>query len=147
MNHGRLEQLGTPEDLYERPATEFVASFVGRTNRLRGFARGDTVEAGGLSLRTCGTYHGDVVVMMRPHRIMLGEGGSVSAGNEPINRMTGRVVRTVYAGDMVQCDVQVTGSVISVEQSNRGAGELPAVGADVKLSFLARDTLVYPATP
>ncbi len=147
MHQGRLEQLGTPEDLYERPATAFVASFVGRTNRLKGIARGDTVETGGLSLRTCGTHQGDVVVMMRPHRIVLGEAGCVSADGRAVNRMTGCVIRTVYAGDVVQSDVRVADSIIAVEQSNRGSGELPAVGATVTLSFLARDTLVYPAAP
>jgi putative spermidine/putrescine transport system ATP-binding protein len=145
MNHGRLEQLGTPEDLYERPATAFVASFVGRTNRLRGIARGGTVEAAGLSLRTCGAHQGEVDVMVRPHRIVLDKGGSAPGGNEPVNRMTGCVIRTVYAGDVIQSDVQVADFVISVEQSNCGASHLPAVGATVGLSFLARDTLVYKA--
>ena len=34
MNHGRIEQIGTPEEVYERPSTQFVASFIGRTNCL-----------------------------------------------------------------------------------------------------------------
>ena len=47
MNQGRLEQLGTPEDLYERPATPFVAGFVGRSSRLSGDARGTEIQTAG----------------------------------------------------------------------------------------------------
>ena len=49
LDRGRLEQMGTPQDLYERPATPFVASFVGRSNWLKGEAKGHRVEL------TCGT--------------------------------------------------------------------------------------------
>jgi len=145
MNHGRLEQLGSPEDLYERPASAFVASFVGRTNQLRGVARGDIVEAQGLTLRTTGRHRGDVVVMVRPHRITIGDRAG-SADGEVVNTLTGRVIRTVYAGDMTQTDVNVAGAVISAERSNTGNETAPAADTLVTLSFLARDTLVYPAS-
>src|SRR3989449_5804566 len=50
MQSGRLEQLGPPTTIYSRPATPFVAEFVGLTNRLRGVVRGRDVEARGTRL-------------------------------------------------------------------------------------------------
>src|SRR3954462_14483143 len=64
MNAGRFEQIGTPQDLYYRPRTPFVAGFVGANNRLRGRAAridGDVVEVateGGLTIRA--RRHGDI---------------------------------------------------------------------------------------
>jgi spermidine/putrescine transport system ATP-binding protein len=66
MNAGRFEQIGTPQDLYYRPLTPFVAGFVGANNRLPGRAvriDGDTVEVaaeGGLTIRA--RKHGDITV-------------------------------------------------------------------------------------
>src|ERR671921_565860 len=75
MNHGRVEQAGTPEEVYERPRTEFVARFLGGTNILRGRRLdGDTVDCGAMRLQ-CGdgTFgSGDqAVVSVRHHDIVL----------------------------------------------------------------------------
>ncbi|HUK64576.1 MAG TPA: ABC transporter ATP-binding protein, partial [Dongiaceae bacterium] len=63
LHQGRLEQIGTAEDLYERPATLFVAGFVGRANVLRGAAA-----------RAFGGKDGHVAVI-RPERLRFGDGG------------------------------------------------------------------------
>jgi iron(III) transport system ATP-binding protein len=100
MNHGRSEQVGTPEDVYERPSTRFVASFIGRTNSLQGILveRG-LVDFGGARLRAAddsGLAAGaPAVVCVRPQHIRLG-----AAGPEPdVNEIRGRVVRGVYTGE------------------------------------------------
>ncbi len=101
---GRLVQLGTPEEIYERPATEFVATFVGRTNILEGvLVDGTAFEparerqtlrlASGLDRRP-----GDrVKVCFRPHDVQI-----VSTAVSPppgMNLLDGRLVRHIYLGD------------------------------------------------
>src|SRR5436190_23749371 len=70
MNHGKLEQVGTPVELYERPKTAFVASFVGRTNRVAAVAKDGMVEFAGPRIAAPG-LSGPVEIMIRPHRIAL----------------------------------------------------------------------------
>ncbi len=141
MNHGRLEQVGSPAELYERPASAFVAAFVGRTNRLSGVAEGDSVVAGGLCLRALGQHRGSVEVMIRPHRISLHNSAAETAGDS--NQLKGRVIRSVYAGDVIQTDVQAADCILSVEQPNRGMAP-PGAGDDVTLCFSLRDTMIFP---
>jgi len=141
LNHGRLEQLGTPQELYERPATPFVASFIGRTNRLAGQARGKVVEGAGWQLAIAEPHHGAVEVMVRPHRMKLAQ--STVASPEAVNRVKGNVVRCIYAGEVIQTDVDIGGQIITVEQPNAGSEVTPEPGQAVEVTFLVRDSLVY----
>jgi putative spermidine/putrescine transport system ATP-binding protein len=143
INHGRLEQFGSPEDLYERPASAFVASFVGRSNKLTGLSSGNAIRVGSLDLLSLSRNDGPVEVMIRPHRIAID--AALPQDDGPVNRLAGEVVRSIYAGDLIQTEVRVADTVFSVEQSNVFAGRTPGVGSAVTLSFLARDTLVFPA--
>ena len=77
MNAGRVEQLGTPEELYERPATRFVADFIGTTNLLRGDGRGRRACAG---LDDRGARAG------RPRRPRAGQQRSSSASGRSRSR-------------------------------------------------------------
>jgi spermidine/putrescine transport system ATP-binding protein len=75
MHHGRVEQLGRPEELYERPRTEFVAGFLGVSNLLRGTVTGpDRVRiAAGDELNVAlGGRTGDVAIGVRPEKLRLG---------------------------------------------------------------------------
>ncbi len=97
MRNGRIEQAGSPEDIYERPQAEFVARFIGSTNILRGRRAGEMLaECDGLSL-VCDSGEfpadGSAIVSIRPHRIALG----APDGAGP-NRATGTVERVVYLG-------------------------------------------------
>ena len=73
MNQGRLEQVGTPVDLYETPKTSFVAGFVGRSNKLRATAKDGVAEFAGTRIAAPGGLAGPVEVMIRPHRVRLGQ--------------------------------------------------------------------------
>jgi iron(III) transport system ATP-binding protein len=99
MKEGRVEQTGSPEDIYQRPRSEFVARFIGGTNIFRGRKVGsDIVDCGGLVLR-CGAGEfagtGDTAVSVRLHDIALaaGEGGD----GQP-NEASGHVIRQAYLG-------------------------------------------------
>jgi iron(III) transport system ATP-binding protein len=100
MNQGAIEQAGTPEEIYQRPRTEFVARFIGGTNVFRGRRRfEDTVDCGhGLALR-CGSgefaAEGDTAVSVRHHDVHLLRGKPDATLP---NCIDGTVIRQVYLG-------------------------------------------------
>ena len=77
LNGGRIEQLATPADAYDLPATPFVYSFVGAVNRLRGRRSGDRIEVAGLALPAAAGSSGDgeLDLYVRPEDLRVGEGG------------------------------------------------------------------------
>jgi iron(III) transport system ATP-binding protein len=99
MNQGIIEQAGSPEDIYERPQSEFVARFIGGTNIFKGKRLGaDTLDCGPMTLR-CGNGQlpaGDSgSVSVRHHHIRLAQ----ESGSEgTVNAAPGTVVRQVYLG-------------------------------------------------
>jgi iron(III) transport system ATP-binding protein len=119
MNAGRVEQVGTPAEVYERPATAFVAAFIGRTNLLKGRIGVDGRVAceGGLDLVTAaGPEHAPgaaVAVSIRPHSITLAaapaSGGSTSNGT-PLNVFSGTITRGSYFGDAMDYQVAIDGA-------------------------------------
>jgi iron(III) transport system ATP-binding protein len=98
MNAGRIDQLGTPEDIYDRPQSEFVARFIGASNVIRGTARdADHIEFGGANLQVVGaklTAGRDAAVAIRQHDIHL----AVHAPQSPQNALQARVKRQVFLG-------------------------------------------------
>ena len=76
LNRGRIEQLGSPADTYDRPASPFVYSFVGAVNRLAGEWRGDRLHVAGLDLANEGPAgHGAIELFVRPEHLRLGVDG------------------------------------------------------------------------
>ncbi|MDB5857507.1 MAG: afuC [Ramlibacter sp.] len=99
MNQGAIEQAGSPEDVYQRPRTEFVARFIGGTNILKGQWDGqDGVACGnGLFLRCATgdfTATGDTAVSVRHHDVQL----SAERPDGATNCVQGRVARQIYLG-------------------------------------------------
>jgi iron(III) transport system ATP-binding protein len=119
MHDGRLEQIGTPEEIYEAPRTRFVAGFIGRTNSLDGVVveRG-RVSCGGLALSA--TDNGSalppgarVAVSIRPQAIEL----RAMADSPPAvdaNVLEGRIARHVYLGEARDYLVAVVGTDITL---------------------------------
>ena len=97
MRDGRVEQAGAPAELYDRPATPFVASFIGGATRLRGRVAGGRAAMGALSVAAPdGTPEGtEVSAFVRPHDVKLGRAsasGAVSHGViQRLARVAGRV--------------------------------------------------------
>jgi spermidine/putrescine transport system ATP-binding protein len=134
MNGGRIEQLGTPSDLYERPETAFVAGFLGVSNLLYGtVAAPDSVrlDSGGelrVAANALAGRSGRVAVGVRPEKVRLGAG-------EP-NRLEGRVVERAYVGVATQYVVETPHGQIQVYAQNLEPGvQNHDPGEDVTVSF------------
>jgi putative spermidine/putrescine transport system ATP-binding protein len=106
FNAGRIEQIGSAADVYEHPATEFVAGFVGTSNLLRGEA----------SLKVLGL---DGVFSVRPEKIRIAPVGE-SAG-EGEHSASGTIVEVVYVGDATRfvVDLDAGGSLVALQQNTR----------------------------
>jgi len=145
LNAGGLEQLGTPQDLYERPATPFVAGFVGRTNRLAVTAdRGDVV-LGATTIRLSGNRSGPLVLLMRPHRVQIAAGHRTAPAGE--HAVTGTVMRATYAGDLLLYEVTVGPHIMLAERATAAGETLLDVGTPVTLQWRVEDTLVFEGKP
>ncbi|MGF9763932.1 ABC transporter ATP-binding protein [Microvirga sp. 0TCS3.31] len=145
MRGGKLEQIGTPVDVYEHPATPFVASFVGRTNRLEGKAQGDgRVTIGSMVVQVPARPGGNVEIMIRPHRMRLAEAGSSEdLATKGTNRLAGRLTRVTFVGDLLQYHVDVGGAEIVVEAASDHGRGLRKVGAPVVVLWRVEDTMVF----
>ena len=100
MNQGRIEQVGTPEDVYERPRSEFVARFIGGANIFKGRRVGDDrVDCGGGLVLRCGagefSASGEAAVSVRHHDVELAVEKPAAADT---NWTAGTVARHVYLG-------------------------------------------------
>ena len=115
FNHGRIEQVGTPAEVYERPVTSFVAGFVGTSNLL-------TEGAAIAILGQPGTF------TVRPEKIRLAEPAEV-AGPDEISA-TGRVVEVVYLGADTRYLVALeAGATLVVTQQNLATSSMEALAA------------------
>jgi spermidine/putrescine transport system ATP-binding protein len=148
MNAGRVEQLGSPTDLYENPDTTFVANFLGTSNLIEAevdTGNGDDIvlKAGGgklvLPKARCSApakAGGKVLVGIRPEKISLTHADDAGAIPEGRNRLTGKIadasfigVSTQYVIDSPVCD-ELAVYVQNVERDGR-----LVPGADVVLHW------------
>jgi iron(III) transport system ATP-binding protein len=108
MNAGKIEQAGSPEDIYDRPRSEFVARFIGSSNVFRGKALdGDHISFSGASLRCNGAklpLGGETSVSIRQHQIAL----SANRPQAAENVVPATVVRQVFLGDSRDYMVQTS---------------------------------------
>src|SRR5687767_9826466 len=115
LEHGRLAQVGTPEDLFRRPRSRFVAEFIGKTNIVEATATGvDTVARGGWRLRVGDkdmTPGAEVLVSVRPHEIRMSFGVTAARGD---NAFAATVRRASYLGTAVDYQVAVDGADITL---------------------------------
>jgi iron(III) transport system ATP-binding protein len=99
MNGGKIEQSGSPEEIYDRPRSEFVARFIGSSNVVKGKGLdGGRVEIAGVALRCTGekvVAGAQTAVSIRPHDIAL----SAKQPQQPDNIVLATVVRQVFLGD------------------------------------------------
>jgi len=142
MQAGRVAQIGTPEEVFERPATPFVADFVGRSARLRGAAEAGGVRVGTALLRTQAALpDGPAQVFVRPHRIRL-----LGAMDAADNAMDGTVAALDYTGEVVQVVVDTPAGRVPVDVPTTQEGwRALQPGHPVRVGWAATHTLCFPA--
>lgn len=132
MRAGKIAQIGTPEDLYDRPASTFVADFIGDANLIDGTVAHGTFTAGDMSLPITGD-DGPATVSIRPERIMLHPDGPA------------RVVSATYLGSRTEY-VITTGAAAELLVSRPISEPAFKDGASVTVDIAANDlTRVEPA--
>jgi spermidine/putrescine transport system ATP-binding protein len=131
MSNGKIEQVGTPSEVYEDPGTVFVADFLGVSNLMDaevvdggpGPQDGCTVAVGDFTLRAgCGdtSARGAVKIVARPERLQLLDHGAAHPGN----CLPGMVERTVYVGASLQVMVRLaTGDQLQASVANTGGAD------------------------
>jgi iron(III) transport system ATP-binding protein len=135
MNAGQVEQVGTPEEVYARPATLFVANFVGQVNalpgrvlqRANGQATIETLEQR-IVVPADRCAASEVLVLVRPEAVRLVEATP--------GRLAGIVEELEYRGDQIEYRVRVGAMLIVAVEPTLGRGERVAVGDRVGLQLL-----------
>ena len=143
FNHGKVQQLAPPDELYEYPQNAFVAQFIGENNRLFGVVEDiDTshcrVEVNGMQVlarRVNAEKGGETTLSLRPERIVVSpEGETVE------NRFTAKLLEKIYLGDHVRFRFQLLGSdefIVKLPNSGRYSGL--NLNDDVSVGWRAED--------
>jgi spermidine/putrescine transport system ATP-binding protein len=143
MNNGRIEQLGTPLELYERPRTRFVAGFLGVSNLLPAAVVAEStvrLDDGTILRASVPSGAGRLAIGVRPEKIEL------SGAHD--NKLAGVVVESAYVGVATQYIVETpTGRLsVYVQNARPGAQGAAAPGDRVTLSWDPNSTFVVDAT-
>ncbi len=140
MNDGRVLQIDRPEVVYERPASRFVASFLGESNFLSGVVSHGDEHAGVAEVAGCGAFQfvtgerpvpGDrVTVAIRPEKMRL-----CPTRPEGSNSWPCRVTQRIYSGELVHYRVAAGDQILSVKRANDGSDFHPSPGDDLYLAW------------
>ena len=144
MRDGRMAQVGTPADLYERPANRFVAEFLGAANILPCIVDGTAVAlpALGIVVRTARPFpNGPALLALRAERLRI--------GGEPLpNAVDGLVTDSSYAGDVLSVSVRLAdGTILRVKRplaDGLGSASI-APGSAVRVGWQPEACMLLPA--
>ncbi|MFD3517221.1 ABC transporter ATP-binding protein [Streptomyces sp. NPDC058657] len=138
MDKARLQDCGTPQDLYRRPRTAFTASFVGNANLLpvKVGSGSVTLRSTVLKVNTAGVAPGaSATLCVRPHLVGLGEDGP--------NALRGTIAEVQWRGSTHRLYVDVGGHRVKADV--RELRETPALGGEVTLHFAPEDAVLLGA--
>ncbi|MCH8096992.1 MAG: ABC transporter ATP-binding protein [Proteobacteria bacterium] len=158
MNQGAIEQIGTPREVYECPATRFVAEFMGKANLLDLDGKPEALDGGGFAVLLPGfngtqtlrlgkeairTNSGDGAhcLFIRPEKIRIAAPGAETAAGEAMHALRGKVRARTYVGDHYEYLVAINeGMDLRV---TAGLDEQWAEGAEVELIIAGKDMFLY----
>jgi putative spermidine/putrescine transport system ATP-binding protein len=134
LSQGRIEQVGTPAEIYESPSTVFVAEFIGTMNRIRATVESrESVESGGIVLRTTAASDhpagSEVLLLLRPESISLNrEGTGASRG------LAGTIAGHTFLGSLTRLQIETRVGSMVVDVGTAEALKLP-IGQPVDLDW------------
>jgi putative spermidine/putrescine transport system ATP-binding protein len=150
MSEGRIEQIGTPFEIYNFPATSFVASFVGTLNVLdativdaaagRLLVEGQEIRTSKATTAAPGTEK--VSIALRPEMLSMGEAGGV-------DRLIGTIVDVTFLGSVVRIRFRCgeSSTILAIDTFNDPNLNVPASGEHATISFSPEAVLVLDAPP
>jgi iron(III) transport system ATP-binding protein len=135
LDHGVVQQVGTPLELFDRPANRFVAQFVGSVNLFEGAIRGGTFACRDLGDVTlpAGLAPGErshVQLAFRPHAVAL---SSTPAGGDALH-LAGKIEGAEFLGEFMRYDVRVGAALLVADQPHRRGSPALAPGTPVHLA-------------
>jgi putative spermidine/putrescine transport system ATP-binding protein len=146
LDAGRIVQLGTPAELYRRPANKFVAGFVGESNLIDV----EVLECGGLTavvqdgagyrfdvaLDGSPLPHGPAHVLVRPERVQIVPAGTPRA-------LKAAVVDAVFLGEILRIDIRLaSGAMLQIRSMDRDHHSTPRIGDEIHVAWSASDCWV-----
>ncbi|MEO6566084.1 MAG: ABC transporter ATP-binding protein [Casimicrobiaceae bacterium] len=152
MNAGRIEQVGSPRELYEKPASAFVANFVGESNRFRGrlieragsigaVAVDGAVPLRGLAAENLGNeQNAPAIFMVRPEMV------SLTTRPEGAQGLVGVITDLTYAGSSWSCTVAIVDgpAIVARVPTELLGGPVLALGDRVGVGWRVEDARIYP---
>jgi putative spermidine/putrescine transport system ATP-binding protein len=148
FDRGRIEQVGTPEEVYDRPASRFVSEFIGETNLMHG-------TVGAIDQAGADVVIGDALVLKVVPTPALGIGQTVSISIRPerlrlaprrptaLNAIDATIVDAVYQGDHLRISAEAAHARLVVRADRQAAGF--AIGERIQVEFAPADCWVIPA--
>lgn len=140
MNQGNIMQIGTPEEIYRKPANPFVANFIGVSNFID-----CTVSSSGntasislpgdytVSIPVSRDYNGEAILSARPEQLFFDEKG-----------IPGKISMSIFLGDFIQYDVElVTGQTIELNEYTKDVGNIRNDGENVFISMNPNQVSLY----
>ena len=142
MSRGRIEQIGTPQEIYDRPANAFVAAFIGQANFIAGVVGGGRLRCGNqvLTLTPPAAFvdGSEVTLAIRPERARL-------AGPDDIeNRLTGTVRLVQYCGTTREVHLETGLGVLIVSHPVGSAVACPQLGVKTAICLPSGALTAYP---
>jgi sulfate transport system ATP-binding protein len=134
LNHGRIEQIGTPAEVYDNPKSAFVCGFVGEANRFDGQVARGVFSAGSVTAPAAGVADGAAVAFIRPHDLAIaetGEGFGTHVDRVIAQGPIGRVEAETADGRRIEADF--------------ARGQIEALAPGALLRLVVRQAHVFPA--
>jgi spermidine/putrescine ABC transporter ATP-binding subunit len=154
LNHGRIDQVGTPGEVYERPANPFVGRFLGEANLIEGTIAGQCGDVVRLAM-PCGQQlrapagdrfgAGRGMLFIRPERVEIAP-GSVADDSPLRNCLAGTIRRCAFLGNILRYAVDVDGITPVIVDLQNAVGVAPLrAGTPVVLRWPVAESLILPA--